>query len=82
MSKIKVKTVTIDINGKKLELTLEEARELHKELGQIFNTKTEFVFPPNPIRETPIAPRPWRLGEPMFTSDRTQEAPDVKVSVG
>lgn len=49
MSKIEVKTISLDVNDKKIELSLKEALELKKILNDTFPEKETVYLPSAPI---------------------------------
>jgi len=53
--------VMIDVDGKTIELTMDQAEELHTKLGDILGKKSGSIFPP------PIYPQIFR--EPPYTGD-------------
>lgn len=57
MSKTSVKKLVIELNGKDVELTMAQARELFDALGEIFEEKVRTVRIPDPY---PVYPRPYR----------------------
>lgn len=50
-----IKKITIDIDGKEIEMTLEQAKALHRELGQLFDSPTP-IYPYYPYPYNPITP--------------------------
>jgi len=60
--KLRLTSITLETKGgKEIELTIDEARELHKQLHELFGTK-ERIFPPAPviIERDRWAPPYWR----------------------
>lgn len=53
MKSASVKKIIIELNGKDVELTMAQARELHSALSEIFGERVREVI-------TPIYPRPYR----------------------
>ena len=70
--KLKVTSIALTTaDGKRVELTISEARDLHDQLAEMFGPK---------IVNTPIVierdrwPTPWRPYSPMWVSDRKGDA--------
>ena len=70
--KLKVTSIALTTaDGKRVELTISEARDLHDQLAEMFGPK---------IVNTPIVierdhlPTPWRPYSPMWVSDKTADA--------
>ena len=55
----------LDIGGKKIELTKEQAKALHEALGELFGVKVVERIVPKPYQVVPPDPiKPWRDQEP------------------
>lgn len=73
--------ITLNIDGKKIKLTLEQAKELKEILDETFGEKTVFVSSPSPIIiERPVYQLPytwphwditWCGGTSVTTIDNT-----------
>ena len=62
---MKIKSVTIEIDGKDITLSLEQVRELRDELSKIFEGHGEPVYIPVP--SVPYYPLPyWSIYPPYF----------------
>lgn len=61
MSKTTIKKMVIELNGKDVELTMTQARELHAALNELFEEKVREIRLPD---SHPIYPRPWRWPYP------------------
>lgn len=57
MSKTSIKKIVIELNGKDVELTMAQARELHAALNEMFEEKERVV--PYPVYRRPYV-WPWR----------------------
>jgi hypothetical protein len=71
--RLKVTSIALTTaDGKRVELTIAEARDLHDQLAEMFGPK---------IVNTPIVierdqwPRPWFPYQPMWVSDRSTDVP-------
>lgn len=62
MRKTIVKKMVIELNGKDVELTMEQARELQVALNELFGEKVREVIRPQPypVPEPYPVPSPWR----------------------
>jgi len=59
----KIDTITLEIKGKKLELTLEECEELYNLLDKVITKKPEFTISSQwPVDGTGIINVPYRVG--------------------
>ena len=62
-----IKTITIDIAGTEVEVTPEQAKNLHEALGDLLGVKQGYNLAPIVIRERPVWPYPtpyidrWQL---------------------
>lgn len=65
--KTAIKKMIIELNGKDVELTMAQARELHAALGELFDEKVREIRVPDPY---PVYRRPyvWPWREPIWTS--------------
>lgn len=65
MAKTVIKKLVIELDGKDVELTMAQARELKAALDEIFGEKVREVHIPSPY---PIYPRPfrWPWREPYY----------------
>jgi hypothetical protein len=45
---ISISKIVLDVNGKKIELSLDEAQELEEILGKLFHKETEIITVPQP----------------------------------
>lgn len=61
--KATVKKLVVELNGKDIELTMAQARELFVALGELFQEKTRDVFIPQPY---PVRPYRWPWREPYW----------------
>lgn len=54
----KVETITIDVSGKKVEMSMEDARELHSELAKLFDSPEipQYYYPVIVQREYSVPP--------------------------
>ncbi len=69
--KTEITKITLRLNGREIELTAQEAREVHEELNKLFalerETRKEYVPVPYPVYQpiiidhTPAWPRPWEI---------------------
>ena len=74
MNKMKIKKLVIELKGKDIELSVEQAKELQAALNELFEEKVRVVkekeyipqpYPvPRPCPVEPIYPWPWR--EPHY----------------
>lgn len=66
---VEIKKIAIDINGKELELTIEEARRLFVELQSLFDKEQQFPWIHPIMRQlTPYCPPVWSgtvTGDPL-----------------
>ena len=67
MKKTSVKKLVIELDGKDVELTMEQARELHASLSELFDEKVREIRVPDPF---PVYRRPyiWPWREPIWIS--------------
>jgi hypothetical protein len=56
----KIKKIVLQIGEKEIELSLDEAKELKKILGDLFKEK-ETVYVPSPYPVYPYFPNIWRV---------------------
>lgn len=76
MSKVKlVHHIELEIDGKKIKLSVDDAKELHAKLGNILNIQQPFV-PIPPIHPSPMFPQTpiypsWPDIQPIIYSDKT-----------
>jgi hypothetical protein len=70
MSKLKLTKIEMTTkDGKAVELTLDEARDLHAQLDELFGKKVEYI-PSQPIVIDRYRYRPYRYwSEPMWGTD-------------
>ena len=59
-----IKKIVLDLNGKEVELTLEQAKSLHKLLDQMFGEKVISTYPI--FVERPIYTPHWRWQDPTW----------------
>lgn len=62
--KATVKKLVIELNGKDVELTMAQARELYNALSELFEAKREVVTVPYPVR-----PYRWPWREPYWVCE-------------
>ena len=72
-SSIKVSNIELDVNGKKIDLTVQEAKDLYNELKLFFNKEKEIIYVPTSIPCQPSPP--YRPIEPYYTRDTTPNTP-------
>lgn len=56
---VKIAKIILDYDGKRIELTEEQARGLHRELDRLFNNDKTYVYP-----------YPYWIKEPYYPIDR------------
>ena len=66
MRKTAIKKVVIEIDGKDVELTMEQARELKTALDELFGEKVREVRIPEPYPVYPRRPYVWPWREPVW----------------
>ena len=60
-------TITIEINGKLIKLSNEEARELRMELNKILGNEYVYpIYPVYPVYPEYTAPIPYISSEPIY----------------
>lgn len=62
-NKTTIKKMVIELNGKDVELTMDQARELQVALNELFEEKIREVIKPQPYpvpEPYPVYPQPWR----------------------
>lgn len=65
-NQIKVNKICLDLAGQKVELTLEQARELKDVLNSLFKSEITYI-PISPINYPPIQPPPiWADNQPFW----------------
>lgn len=74
MSKLKLTKIEMTTkDGKTVELTLDEARDLHSQLEELFGEKVKYVPSTPIIIDRYRYPRPYRYwGEPMWSNEGTK----------
>lgn len=63
--KTEIKKLVLEIGGKEMTVSVEDAKKLHEALSELFGkTKSETVY--WPIYRDRYIERPWRYWEPMY----------------
>lgn len=78
----KLDKLILDLNGKKIELTLAEAKQLKMALGEILG-EDKVVTVPYPVPQPyPVYERPWRwiYHEPRWADGTSCSTPVITVS--
>lgn len=76
MAKTAIKKMVIELNGKDIELTMEQARELHAALNELFEEKERVV--PYPVYRRPYV-WPWREPYWLYSSGAKATLSDSSV---
>lgn len=92
MKKTTVKKLVLELDGKDVELTLDQARELLAALSELFGEKVKEIAKPYPVPQPypvpepyPVWPRrrwhPWRwpYDEPLWKTSTGTQRPDLKL---
>lgn len=79
-----IKKIVIELNGKDIELTMAQARELYSALGEIFGERIREVRIPEPYpvyRRPYIWPRPEPFWKMQCGTEATLSDSSVRLSV-
>ena len=58
-----IKGIQLEIDGKTINIPIDKAKELYKDLKELFEKKTNVGYTPNPFIPEPI--NPFKIGQPF-----------------
>ena len=56
-----IKKIIINVSGKTVEMTLEEAKELHAQLDEMFGSKINYIPHVSPCKHEPYEHEPYKV---------------------